>query len=136
MLCFLALVAFWPSPVDEPVRGQLADLLNSLHERGVPRWFNYKFIEASCNVALFVPFGFVCELAFPEKCWWQVGAFGLLISGCMELGQLLFLHNRFASPLDLMTNTLGTVIGGLLAAIAIRHMKACSPYATDLQTNR
>lgn len=133
MLLILAFIAYWPTPVDQPVSGLLADILNLLHRHGVPSWINYKFVEASANVALFIPLGFVTALAFPRKRWWQVGAFGLLISGCMELGQLLFLHNRFASPLDLMTNTSGAVIGALLAYIAVKQSKARRLPAADLQ---
>jgi glycopeptide antibiotics resistance protein len=133
MLIPLAFIAFWPSPVDQPVQGQLAHILRSLHDRGIPRWFNYKFIEASANVALFVPFGVVSALAFPEKRWWQVGAFGLLISCCMELGQLLFLHNRFASPVDLVTNMSGAFMGALLASQAVKRLEVHSPRAADLQ---
>jgi VanZ family protein len=47
-----------------------------------------------------------------------------LISGCMELGQLLFLHNRLSSPLDLLTNTSGAVIGALLAVWVLRTLEA------------
>ena len=123
MLIPLALVAFWPSPVDKPVSGQLAAVLHVLHDYGFPSWFNYKFVEAAANVVLFVPVGFVSGLAFPEKHWWQIGAFGLLISGCIELGQLLFLYDRFASPSDIVTNTSGAVIGALSAALAVQKQE-------------
>jgi VanZ family protein len=124
MLIPLAFVAYWPSPVDQPVQGQLSGFLGFLHSRGIPGWFNYQFVEASANVALFVPLGAVAALAFAEKRWWQTGAFGLIVSGIMELGQLLFLHNRFASPLDLVTNIGGAVIGALLAAAALKQLRA------------
>lgn len=123
MLIPLALVAYWPSPVDEPVSGQLTAVLNFLHGHGIPGWLNYQFVEAAANVVLFVPVGFVGSLAFPEKRWWQIGAFGLLVSGCIELGQLLFLHDRFASLSDIVTNTSGAVIGALLAALAVQTWK-------------
>lgn len=123
MLIPLALVAFWPSPVDKPVSGQLTAILHFLHGHGIPSWFNYKFVEAAANVVLFVPVGFLGRLAFPERRWWQIGAFGLLVSGCIELGQLLFLHDRFASPSDIVTNTSGAVIGCLLAALAAQTQK-------------
>jgi glycopeptide antibiotics resistance protein len=106
--------------VDQPVSGQLSAVLDFLHRHGIPRWFNYQFIEASANVLLFSPVGFVGALAFPAKRWWQIGAFGLLVSGCIELGQLLFLQDRFASPSDVMTNTSGAVIGALLAKFAMK----------------
>lgn len=130
MLIPLAFIAYWPTPIDQPVSGQLDDILNLLHRHGIPPLVNYKFVEASANIALFIPLGFVSALAFPRKRWWQVGAFGLLVSGCMELGQLLFLHNRFASPLDLVTNTSGAVIGAVLATVMVKQVEArCLPAA-------
>lgn len=122
MLVAVAFVAYWPSPVDQPVQGQLAVILDFLHHYRAPRWFNYEFIEASANVALFVPLGFAGALAIRHSRWWQLGALGLLISGCIELGQLLFLHNRFASPVDLVTNTIGAVLGALLALLAVKKV--------------
>lgn len=127
MLVPLAFIAFWPSPVDQPVQGQLASVLQFLHRHGISAWFNYRFVEAAANVALFVPLGTVSSLAFPRKQWWQIGALGLLISGFMELGQLLFLHNRFASPIDLVTNALGAVMGALLTGWALKRLEARHP---------
>jgi glycopeptide antibiotics resistance protein len=131
MLIPLAFVAFWPTPIDQPVQGDLARILKFLHAHGIPAWFNYKFVEASANIVLFIPLGAVARLAFPDKRWWQVGAFGLIVSGCMELGQLLFLDNRYASPLDLVTNTGGAVIGALAATlikqIRVRQLETGGP---------
>ncbi|MDQ1054943.1 glycopeptide antibiotics resistance protein [Arthrobacter sp. SORGH_AS 212] len=121
MFVLLALIAFWPTPVDQPVSGQLASVLQFVHSNGVPGWFNYRLVEASANIALFVPLGFVSRFAFVGKPLWQIGAFGLLVSGSIELGQLLFLHNRFASLSDILMNTTGTIIGALLAAILRSH---------------
>jgi glycopeptide antibiotics resistance protein len=132
MLVPLAFIAFWPTPLDEPVHGQLSSILRFLHLHGIPAWFNYQSVEASANIVLFIPLGFVGLLAFPKKPSWRIGAFGLVISGCMELGQFLFLHSRFASPLDLVTNTSGAVLGALLAAAALRKLEARSLSAADL----
>jgi glycopeptide antibiotics resistance protein len=46
-----------------------------------------------------------------------------MISGCIEQGQQLFLHERFASPLDIVTNTAGCVIGALAARAGMRAFK-------------
>lgn len=124
MLVPLALVAFWPSPVDKPVQGQLAGFLIVIHSLGIPSWVNYSVIEATANVILFVPVGVVASSAFPTKHLRQLGAFGLMISGCMELGQQLFLDERVASPLDLVTNTAGCVIGVLAARAGVRELKS------------
>lgn len=124
MLVPLGLVAFWPSPVDRPIHGELATLLRFLYAHGIPTWFNYRFVEASANVALFVPLGVVASLAFPDKRWWQIGAFGLIVSGLMELGQLLFLPDRSATLQDLVTNTVGALIGAWLAGAGRRRSRA------------
>lgn len=124
MLVPLALIAFWPSPVDQPVQGELANVLQFLHAHGIPAWFNYQFVEASANVVLFVPFGAVAALAYPKKHWWQIGILGLCVSGCIELGQLLLLHNRFASLQDVVTNTSGAAIGALLAVCTLKRLQA------------
>ncbi|WP_279586746.1 VanZ family protein [Paenarthrobacter nitroguajacolicus] len=107
----LAMVAYWPTPVDEPIQGTLAKVLNYLHAQGVPEWFDYQFIEASANVAMFVPLGIFAALAMPSRACWQLVGMGLLASICMELGQLLFITARIYSAVDLVTNTLGCVIG-------------------------
>lgn len=134
LLVPLMFVAYWPSPVDQPMQEQLADILNTLHRRGVPGWIDYNFVESAANVGLFIPVGFVTCFAFPERRWWQVSALGLLISGIMELGQLLFLHDRFASLVDLLTNTLGALAGALIAGLAVEVAKARHRPATDQQT--
>jgi glycopeptide antibiotics resistance protein len=120
----LALVAFWPSPIDQTVSEDLSRILKFLHAHGIPAWFNYKFVEAAANVVLFIPLGVVASLGYAEKRWWQIGIVGLGVSGCIELGQLVFLHNRFASLQDLVTNTGGAVIGALLAASALKQLRA------------
>ncbi|MFD5276385.1 VanZ family protein [Pseudarthrobacter sp. NPDC058362] len=117
MLALLAFVAYWPHPVDQPVHDALTATFDFLHRHGIPTWLNYKFLEASANVVLFIPVGFASSLAFPKKYWWLPGAYGLGLSTCVELGQLLCLHNRFPSPLDLVTNISGAVIGAALAAV-------------------
>lgn len=117
----LALVGFWPTPVDQPIYGELAAVLRYLHRAGVPMWFDYHVVEASANVAMFIPFGFLTRMALPAKAWWQVAGIGFLASTFMELGQLLFLTARFSSLLDVVTNTLGAVIGIASARLLLRR---------------
>lgn len=119
----LAVIAFWPSPIDYSLRGHIAHLVDFLHRYGALYWLDYRMIEKVANVVMFIPLGFIARLAFPAGKWWQVGAFGLIISGCIELGQLLFLSNRFASVLDVVTNTSGATIGALLAFAVLKRWR-------------
>ncbi len=118
----LSLIAFWPSPVDKPYDGQLNAVLRFLHRHGIPGWADYGFVESTCNVLLFVPFGFLVALLLPRRRWWVSAVIGCAASCCIEVGQLLFLNARVASLADVAVNTLGAVIGALLARVAIRYL--------------
>lgn len=133
LVCYfviLAFIAFWPTPVDKPVAGDLDALLDFLHRRGIPEWFNYGFIEACANVVLFAPAGLLLAFTFPRKRWWQLLALGAAASGAIELGQLLFLPQRFSSWQDILMNTLGVGVGLLLAAL-LKRLSPRRPALTE-----
>ncbi len=92
-------------------------MLKFLHGHGVPSWFNYQVVESSANIAMFIPFGTLAAMALPKRAWWVIAGFGIIVSTCMELGQLLFITARFSSVVDVVMNTLGTVIG--IAAVRL-----------------
>ncbi|BCW64210.1 VanZ family protein [Arthrobacter sp. StoSoilB22] len=119
-LAGLALVGFWPTPVDKPILGTLSRVLKYVHRLGVPDWIDYHFIEASANVAMFIPLGILAALPLPTKPWWYLAAIGLLASLCMEFGQLVFISARFSSLVDVVTNTCGAVIGIASARLLAR----------------
>ena len=100
--------------MNEPAQGLLAGTLALLHIAGVPQWFDYNTVEATANVVLFVPFGFAVTVGL-RGIWWQTAALGAFTSACVELGQLLFLQNRYPSLIDVATNTAGALLGFLLA---------------------
>lgn len=119
-LAGLALVGFWPVPVDKPILGTLSTALKYLHGLGVPSWVNYHFVEASANVAMFIPLGILAAMALPAKPSWFLATIGLLASLGMELGQFLFFSARYSSPVDVVTNTCGAVIGITSARLLAR----------------
>ncbi|MFT4230900.1 MAG: VanZ family protein [Microbacterium sp.] len=112
---FLAVVAFWPSPVDRPVASLLERAIDELHERGVPSFVDYGFLESSANIALFVPVGLLLGLALPVRWWPGAVVLGPLLSMAIELAQGLFLSARYASWGDVLANSVGATIGVLLA---------------------
>ncbi|WP_082499703.1 VanZ family protein [Arthrobacter sp. Leaf145] len=122
--CILV-VAFWPTPVDKPIHGTLTAILDYLHHRGIPTWLSYTFVEASANVVLFVPLGLIFAVTFRSQAWWKLACLASLASITLELGQLLFLAARFASILDVVTNTSGAVIG--IAAARTASKRRTSP---------
>ncbi len=120
----LAFIAFWPTPVDKPVAGDLAAFLDFLHRHSIPEWINYGFVEASANVLLFAPAGSLLALTLRRKRWWQLLTLGAAVSGTVELGQLLFLPHRVSSLQDIFLNTLGVGVGLLFAGLLRRRRPA------------
>lgn len=108
-LLALAMIAFWPTPVDRPVSGSLASVIGWLHAHGMPSFIGYNKFEFGANILLFVPFGYIAA-AWTRK-WWHPLAAGFSASCLIELGQALLLPNRFASLLDIVANTVGAALG-------------------------
>jgi VanZ family protein len=119
LACIVAIlvITFWPTPVDRPFDSQLARVIADLHRSGVPAWIDYRFVETSANVLMFVPLGALIALYFPQSLWWFSGVLGLALSLCVELGQYVLLPARFASAGDLVANTAGAFIGGAIVAL-------------------
>lgn len=110
-LVVLAVVAFWPTPVDRPVAGRLQTVLFALHHAGLPQLLNYNFVEFASNILMFAPIGTLATLAFPAFHRGRIVLAAFLVSCGMELGQLLFLHDRVPSAMDIVANTSGAMLG-------------------------
>lgn len=116
---FLAFVVFWPSPIDKPVEGILDRAIAEMHERGVPAFVDYSFIESAANVLLFVPVGLLFGLIVPLK-WWPVALLlGPALSGVIELAQRYLLDERVSTINDVIANSIGATIG-VFAAVLLR----------------
>lgn len=120
---FLALVVFWPSPIDRPVAGMLERVISELHERGVPAFVDYSFIEFTANVALFVPVGFLFGLMLPMR--WTVIALllGPALSGAIEVAQHVLLAERYSTISDIVANSIGSTLG-VMVAVTVRAIVA------------
>jgi len=117
-LVFLALVALWPTHVDENLAvvdwswvrwmGNVLDLTPAQ---------SYDVVEFSANVALFVPFGVVASLQLRR---WPLALpviIGALVSVCIELAQHTLRPERTASLGDVVANSIGALIG-----VVLHHM--------------
>ena len=124
----LALIGLWKTPVDRgvpvtdfaPVRW-LTDLLD------LQPWQAYDLVETSANVVLFVPLGILVLLWF--RSWSLFAAVGVAFATTVtiELLQQALRPERFASLSDVVANTLGWLIGGLMVvgARALRQRSDC-----------
>lgn len=110
-LVALALVVFWPTPVDRNTGRFLSTALSWLHGHGVPGWFGYSVVEWLSNVAMFVPFGYLTATLVERGPWRLATLAGFVLSVAVEASQLLFFAERTGSILDVMANTLGAAVG-------------------------
>ncbi len=117
-LLAMIMIAFWPVPVDSSAGPELARALHWLHAHGVATFVNYDFVEFSANVIFFVPLGVFLGLGLRR--FWVAGLVGIVVSGLIEAGQLLFLPNRFATLTDVVANSLGCVLGAALWLVVSR----------------
>lgn len=107
-------IGYWPVPVDRGVRSVLGSLLDRLAAAGAPGWIDYAHLEFGANVVMFVPLGVLIALILPRWEWWLAPIIGLALSLAIELGQAVLLPERFATPLDVLANTIGATIGALV----------------------
>jgi glycopeptide antibiotics resistance protein len=84
-------------------------------------------VEFVWNVALFVPLTFLGSVIDRRVTWEQWFGVGLAVSGTIEYVQLMFLPGRSASLLDLASNTLGGLLGALLALRLVRRREQPGP---------
>lgn len=114
-------VTLWPTTVDRGLDTYIDRFLQELHERGVPLFIDYGFIEFSANIVFFVPIGFLGGLLFTYRLWWLAIVLGGAFSSAIELAQGLFLPGRVSSVADVVANTSGAIVG-CLVAVAVRML--------------
>ena len=106
-----------PTPLDQGYEGSIERVLSILHRNGIPEWFGYNKLEFSANIAMFVPIGFLITLLLPARVWWLALLISPAFSVAIELTQLVALSSRFATVTDVVSNSLGALIGILFAVI-------------------
>ena len=116
-LGLVLLATMWPTPLDQGYATSIDRVLQVLHRNGVPEWFGYTKLEFSANILMFVPIGFLLTMILPMRVWWLALIVGGGLSISIELIQGAILTARFATVSDVMSNSIGTVVGAFLAVI-------------------
>lgn len=117
----LALIAFWPVPVDRGAESVLRDMA-----RAIP-FLSHGVVEFCANVVLFVPLGVLLALTLRRPAWAMPIA--LIVTAAIEAGQALFLAERTPSLGDVVANLAGAGLGiaAVLLARRRRRPRAGSP---------
>ncbi|MCL2515366.1 MAG: VanZ family protein [Microbacteriaceae bacterium] len=118
----VACMTLGPQPLDP----QQADLLHRLiareHAALAPRfpafaaWLTYNHVEYVANIVMFVPMGFFLVLLLGRRRWWLAILIGVASSGFIETAQL-FIPGRVSDIRDIESNSLGTVVGVVIALL-------------------
>lgn len=115
LLAGVLVVGLLPTRVDGGVERPVRAFIDVLRAAGLD-WVSYDLIDFVANVGFFVPIGLVAALLLPWRVWWLAMPLGAALSGALELGQALFLPERYASATDVLANSIGTVLGALIGA--------------------
>ncbi|WP_157695159.1 VanZ family protein [Nakamurella panacisegetis] len=122
IVAVVAVIVFWPGPPDPSGQSALEAFLRRQHERGLPDWISFGLIQNLANVVMFLPLGYLGALAMRRHNYLVVAA-AALGSGLIELVQLLLLPHRVASWPDIASNTVGALVGLLLAVPVLRRRR-------------
>jgi glycopeptide antibiotics resistance protein len=114
-LTVVLVVTLWPTPIDRGYESTIVRLLEILHQRGFPAWFGYHKLEFAANAAMFVPVGFLLALTAPAARWRAAIVAVTAFSALIELTQAGLLTARVSSFIDVLANTIGGIIGVLMA---------------------
>jgi VanZ family protein len=96
-------------------------LVNALRDAGAPAWLTSVVLwERVLNVLLFVPLGVLGALLRPRWPLLRWVVLGVALSGALETVQSL-LPDRDASPVDVLANAAGVVLGAAAVLVTRSH---------------
>jgi VanZ family protein len=116
------LIVLTPGPPDPHGQEYLHRYLDRAHTQGLPSWIDFGMVEGAANVLLFIPLGLLGALSMRRRNYLVVPA-AAAVSGLLELAQLALPPDRVASVHDVLANTLGALVGLLLAVPALRQRR-------------
>lgn len=116
-LAFVGWITLGPQPIGSGNGAWLWRLLHFFSGHQLTSWLTYSRVEFLANVAMFVPIGVFFVLLFGRRLWALSVAVGVVLTLLIE-GAQLFIPGRVSDVRDLIANSLGTVIG-VLVALAI-----------------
>jgi VanZ family protein len=111
----LAVALLAPTSTDQA--GMVRWLGRVLGGSGAPPYFTgFDRLEVLSNAAIVAPVSFLGSFLRPSYRWRDWTAWGFVVSFTVELVQMLLLPERHASYSDVVANTLGALLGAMLAA--------------------
>ncbi len=109
-------ITLGPQPFDEGSDSFVWWLLHLLGRFPLTDWVTYSFLEFWANVAMFVPVGLFFVLLLGRRRWWLAILLGVLLTVAIEFVQV-FLPDRVSDPRDILANSVGALVGVVIAVI-------------------
>ena len=121
---FVLVMTLTPRGVGDGVLTRwVKNVLDDLHARGIALWVDFLTIEFIANIMMFVPLGLLTALVLDRRRWWLLLVVGTAFSCFIELWQLVFLPERFPDWRDLVSNTIGFLIGAGVGVLIRRRAR-------------
>ena len=126
LLLALALLA----PTSTVQSGMVFDLIKVLDVVLPSSWLTFTRAEVLMNAVIVAPVSFLGVWAFPRVRWQDWTAFGFLTSSVVEVVQGLLLPDRQPSFSDIVANTAGALLGGVVARTVLLRPRAATARET------
>jgi glycopeptide antibiotics resistance protein len=121
-LAVVGWITLGPQPINTGNGYWLWRTLRFFSSHESTRWLTYYRVEFLANVGMFVPIGIFFVLLFGRRLWFMSVISGVLLTLVIEFAQR-FIPGRVSDLRDLVANSLGTVVG-VLVALVLTQAKA------------
>lgn len=115
-LAVVGWITLGPQPINSGNGYWLWTALRFFASHESTRWLTYNRVEFLANVLMFVPVGVFFLLLFGRRLWLVSILAGFVLTLLIE-GAQLFIPGRVSDVRDLAANSLGAVIGVLVALV-------------------
>ena len=107
-------VTLWPTHFLLRAKPRVTRGIEWLHARDLFDWLTWTRLEVLANVGMFVPVALLVTFVLGARRWWATVIACAALSVSVELVQAL-MPGRVAAVLDVIANSLGALLGALLA---------------------
>jgi glycopeptide antibiotics resistance protein len=109
-------ITLGPQPFDEGSDSFVWGLLALFGRFSFTEWITYSTLEFWSNVAMFVPVGLFFLLLLGRRRWWLAIVLGVALTCGIEFVQQ-FLPDRVSDPRDILANSVGALVGVVVALV-------------------
>ena len=109
-------ITLGPQPFDDSSDSMIWRLLGILGRYPATDWIGYNTLEFGGNVAMFLPIGLFFLLLLGRRLWWLAVLFGVGLTCTIEFAQE-FIPTRVSDPRDILSNSVGALVGVLIALV-------------------